>query len=144
MVDKKFIGKKYPACKYHVGREKIREYAKSIGDMNPLYHDEEAAMASKYGAIIAPPTFAVVYTGDIAWQVLLDKEMKLNLMMLVHGEMDFEFGEIVRDGDVITSECEVADIYDKKGKDFVVAKIESRNQNGNMVARGLSTFVIRG
>ena len=144
MVDKKFIGKKYPAQSYHVGREKIREYAKAIGDKNPVFHDEDAAKAAGYDTIIAPPTFAVVYTGDIAWQVLLDKEMKLNLMMLVHGEMDFEFGELVKDGDVITSECEVADIYDKKGKDFVVAKIESRNQNGDLVVRGLSTFVIRG
>lgn len=143
-VDKKFIGKKYAPAKYVVGWEKVKEYATAIGDKNPLYFDEEFAKNSKYGGLIAPPTFAVVYAGEPLKWLLLDKEMALNLMMLVHGEQDFEFGEVVRPGDVITTDCEVADIYEKKGKDFVIARTESRNQKGEVVVRASWTFVIRG
>ena len=32
-------------------------FARSIGDPNPIYYDEEYAGASEVGAIIAPPTF---------------------------------------------------------------------------------------
>ena len=32
-------------------------FARSIGDPNPIYHDDEYAGASEVGAIIAPPTF---------------------------------------------------------------------------------------
>lgn len=144
MVDRAFIGKKYQPVRYEVGKEKIREYAKAIGDMNPLYHDDEAAAASKYGAIIAPPTFAVVYDVSVFENVLFDKELKINMMMVVHGEMDFEFGEVVRTGDVITSVAEVEDIYDKKGHEFIVVKIISKNQHDQMTAIGTAIFVVRG
>lgn len=139
-----FIGKKYPPSRYVVGWEKVKEYAKAIGDKNPLYFDEEFAKNSKYGGLIAPPTFAVVYAVEPIGGVLFDKELSLNLMMLVHGEQDFEFGEVVRPGDDISTDCEIADMYEKKGKGFVVAKTVSRNQKGEMVVRGTWTFVIRG
>jgi hypothetical protein len=35
----------------------IMAFARSVGDFNPVYHDEAAARASEVGAIIAPPTF---------------------------------------------------------------------------------------
>jgi acyl dehydratase len=35
----------------------IMMFARSIGDPDPVYHDGEAAAASKVGAIPAPPTF---------------------------------------------------------------------------------------
>lgn len=143
-VDKKFIGKQYPPFVYEIGKEKVKEYAKSIGDMNPLYLDDDAAAAGKYGGIIAPPTFAVVYANGPVGAMLFDKELALNLMMLVHGEQEFEFGEVTRPGDVITTVGEIADITDKKGKDFVTFRSTSTNQNGAMVCKALWTFVIRG
>jgi acyl dehydratase len=144
LVDTKFIGKKYPPSTYEIGKEKIKEYARAVGDSNPLYLDDEKAKASPYGGIIAPPMFAVVYAKDILGQVLMDPEMALNLMMLVHGEQTFEFGAIVRPGDVITTEGHIKDIYNKKGKDFVIAETISKNQKGEMTVRAEWTFVIRG
>lgn len=35
----------------------ILTFARAIGDENPLYTDREAAAASEFGALIAPPTF---------------------------------------------------------------------------------------
>ncbi len=143
MVDPKFIGKTYKPVKYEVGLEKIKEYAIAIMDTNPLYVDEEAAKKSKYGGIIAPPTFAVVYTKDAIGQLLFDKEMALNFPMLVHGEQEFEFYDVVRPGDVIWTECKVANIFEKDGnKDFVVGETISK-RDGKVVCKGLFTFIIR-
>jgi len=143
-IDTKFLGKKYPAFVYEVGKEKIKEYARAIGDTNPLYLDDEKAKASKYGNIIAPPTFCVVYCAGIIGQLLLDKELALNLMMLVHGEQEFEFGEVVRSGDIITSECEISQIFEKKGNWFISGDTVSKNQNGAMTCKGRWTFIVRG
>lgn len=143
-IDTKFIGKKYPPFVYEIGKEKIKEYARAIGDFNPLYLDDEKAKASKYGGIIAPPTFAVVYAGAPIGQMLMDGDLALNLMMLVHGEQEFEFGEVVRPGDVITTELEIAEIYEKKDKSFITAATESRNQKGQIVVKGRWTFIVRG
>src|SRR5579884_1325558 len=35
----------------------IMLFARSVGDPNPVYHDEEYARRSEVGGIIAPPTF---------------------------------------------------------------------------------------
>jgi acyl dehydratase len=143
-IDTKFIGKKYPPIVYEIGKEKIKEYARAIGDSNPLYLDDEKAKASKYGGIIAPPTFVVVYSSGLIGQMLMDGELALNLMMLVHGEQEFEFGEVVRPGDAITTACSIAEIYEKKGKSFITAETVSKNQNGQMVCKGRWTFIVRG
>ena len=40
------VGKSYPPVTYAVGREKIREYARAVGETNPLHLDVEAARAA--------------------------------------------------------------------------------------------------
>jgi acyl dehydratase len=143
MVDTKFIGKKYGPTTYEVGKEKIKEYALAVGDLNPLYLDDAAAAASPYGGIVAPPLFCVVFSKQILEMLLLDKELKLNLMMLVHGGQEFEFGVPVRPGDVITTEGVLADITQKGKLDFVTQETVSKNQKGEVTNIGRWTFAIR-
>jgi hypothetical protein len=44
--------------RFPVEASHIMMFARSIGDDNPIYHDEEHAAATEPGSIIAPPTFA--------------------------------------------------------------------------------------
>jgi acyl dehydratase len=44
--------------RHHIGvidERLIRRYATAIGDMNPIYHDADAARAAGYAALVAPP-----------------------------------------------------------------------------------------
>ncbi|PIU65693.1 MAG: hypothetical protein COS84_06575 [Armatimonadetes bacterium CG07_land_8_20_14_0_80_40_9] len=145
MIDHKFVGKKAPLAKYEIGKEKIKEFALATGDKNPLYLDDDYAKDSKFGGIIAPPMFAVVYAKEPVGDMLLDPELGLNLMMLVHGEEEFEFLEIVRPGDVITTEGWIGNIYEKEEKklDFIVLETVSSNQEGKIVCKAKWIFVIR-
>ena len=61
-VNKQAIGKTYDPRVYAVGREKIKEYARAVGETNPLHLDVEAARAAGYADVVAPPMFAVVYS----------------------------------------------------------------------------------
>ncbi|MDP1671286.1 MAG: MaoC family dehydratase N-terminal domain-containing protein [Alphaproteobacteria bacterium] len=45
--------KKFPVEYTH-----IMMFARSVGDDNPIYHDEEYAKTTEVGGVIAPPTFA--------------------------------------------------------------------------------------
>ena len=38
-------------------RDGIKHFVDGIGDINPLYRDMNYARGSKYGCLIAPPTF---------------------------------------------------------------------------------------
>ncbi len=144
MVDHKWIGKVYEPLTYEIGREKMKEYAAAAKDMNPIYHDEAFAATTKYGDIIGMPNFAAVYALKGAGYCLLDQDLKLNLLMLVHGSQEFEWFEVVKPGDRITIYGKVADIYEKGDLDFVVYEGEARNQNDDVVVKAKSTFIIRG
>ena len=144
MIDSKFIGKEYPVTEYEIGREKMKEYAAAVGDMNPMYHDREAGKKSKYGDNIAPPNFAAVYNLMGCAQMFFDAELALNFAMLVHGEQDFEFVKPVMPGDVITTTGKIVDIAVKGNNDVVKFEARSTNQDGELVTIGRATFVIRG
>jgi acyl dehydratase len=143
VIDPKFTGRKYSPMTYEVCKEKIKEYASAVGDLNPLYLDEEQAKSSKYGRIIAPPLFAVIYAKGVLETWVFDSELSLNLPMIVHGEQEFEFLKIVKAGDIITTEGHIAEIYEKKGLDFIALKTISTNQQGEVVTRALWKMVVR-
>ncbi len=142
-IDIKFVGKEYPAYTYDVSKEKIKEYAKAIKNLDAHYVDEEFATKSKYGAIIAPPNFAVVFGALLIEPVFMDKELALNLFMLVHGEQEMEFFEVVKAGDSITTKGKIVDIQNKEKLDVIAVELISNNQHGRKVCRGLYTFVVR-
>ena len=142
-IDKKFIGKAYPPYTYDVCKEKIKEYAKAVKNLDPHYVDEDFAKKSKYGAIIAPPTFAVVFGAYLIEPVFLDKELALNMAMLVHGEQEMEFFEVIKAGDSITTSGVISDIQNKEKVDIISVEVTSKNQHGRIVCRGVYTFVVR-
>jgi acyl dehydratase len=144
VIDKKFVGKEYPAKEYEIGREKMKEYAAALSDMNPYYHDKEFGKRSKYGDNIAPPSFAAVYNLMGCADMFFDPELKLNMAMLVHGEQEFEFIKPVKPGDQITTTGKIVDIMQKGSNDLVVFEARSVNQDGDLVTIGRATFVIRG
>ncbi len=132
--DKEIIGRKYGPIHYEVGAEKIKEFAIAITDFNPLYFAQ--------GRIIAPPIFAVVYIQKIVNMALNDPVLSLDLPMLVHAEQEFDFVQPVYSGDVITTEGTILDFFEKKMMKFVVLETKS-TRNGELVNRGILTFVIR-
>ena len=53
----RFIGQRSEPVVNAVEKEAVRTFAEAIADPNPLYVDERAARISRYGDLIAPPTF---------------------------------------------------------------------------------------
>ncbi|HMU26555.1 MAG TPA: MaoC family dehydratase N-terminal domain-containing protein [Solirubrobacterales bacterium] len=138
------VGKSWPAYEYEVGREKIREYAQVIGLDNPVHFDAEAARAAGYRGIVAPPMFVVVYAAGAMGPVLFDPDVEMNFAAMVHGGQEFEWGEPVISGDLITTTTTCRDIYPKDGKGFYVFETESKNQNGDLVCKATWTNIVRG
>jgi acyl dehydratase len=137
-------GKTYSPFEYEVGREKIREYARAVGEDNPVHLDPEAARAAGFRNVVAPPMFCVVYSAGAMGPAILDPELGINLMMMVHGSQEFEWNEPVVAGDVITTEARIKDIYDKNGMKFYVFESESKNQDGKTTVMGTWTNIVRG
>ena len=138
------MGKTYPAFEYEVGREKIREYANAVGELNPVHHDREAAKAAGFRDVVAPPMFVVVYSAGAMGPAILDPEVGINLMLMVHGGQEFVWGEPVCAGDTITTNASVKDMYEKDGRKFYVFESVSANQDGQETVRATWTNIVRG
>jgi acyl dehydratase len=138
------IGKTYEPVLYAVGREKVREYASAVGETNPLYFDVEAARAAGYADVVAPPMFAVVYSGRAVGPALFDPDVGINFAMMVHGGQEFRWGSLVVAGDEITTTATVKDVAERGGMGFYVFESVSENQRGETVCTGLWTNIVRG
>jgi acyl dehydratase len=143
-VDTKAAGKTYEPKIYAVGREKVREYANAVGETNPVHLDVEAARAAGYADVVAPPMFAVVYSAPAMAPAVLDPDVGINLAMMVHGGQEFVWGPAVVAGDEITTTASVKDISERDGKGFYVFETVSTNQDGDTVATGTWTNIVRG
>ena len=143
-VNKSAIGKTYEPVTYAVGREKIREYVRAVGENDPRCLDLEAARAAGYADLLAPPMFAVVYSAPAVGPPIFDPEIELNFAMMVHGGQEFEWGEPVIAGDEITTTASVKDISESDGRGYYVFESVSVNQRGEQVCRGIWTNIVRG
>ncbi|MGI8945218.1 MAG: MaoC family dehydratase N-terminal domain-containing protein [Thermoleophilaceae bacterium] len=137
-------GKTYPACTYEIGREKIREYARAVGEDNPVYLERDAARAAGFRDVAAPPMFAVVYSSEALMAGLFDPEVGIDFARLVHGGQEFAWGEPVCSGDTIGTTLALEDIYERAGLAFYVFESVSSNQDGAEVVRGTWTNIVRG
>ena len=129
-VNTQAVGKTYEPTLYAVGREKIKEYARAVGETNPVHLDVQAARAAGHSDVVAPSIF--------------DPEIELNFAMMVHGGQEFEWGPLVVAGDEITTVTSVKDISERDGRGYYVFESVSCNQRGQQVCRGTWTNIVRG
>jgi acyl dehydratase len=88
--------------------------------------------------------FAVVYSAGSFAPAIFDPEVGINFAMMVHGSQEFEWGEPVCSGDVISTATSVKDISERGGMGFYVFETVSTNQDGQEVVRGTWTNIVRG
>ena len=138
------MGKVFEPVTYAVGREKVREYARAVGETNPLHLDVEAARAAGHRDLVAPPMFAVVYASPAVMPALFDPEVGIDFARMVHGAQEFAWGPLVIAGDEITTECELVEESERGGMGFFTFETRSLNQDGARVCTGTWTNIVRG
>ena len=138
------VGKSYPPTTYAVGREKVKEYALSVGETNPVHLDHEAARSAGYADVVAPPMFAVVYAAPAIAPAIFDPEVGINFALMVHGGQEFRWGPLVVAGDEIETTVSVKSIDERDGRAYYVFESVSKNQRGENVCVGTWTNIVRG
>src|SRR3954463_11976382 len=138
------VGKTYAPTLYAVGREKVKEYARAVGETNPLHLDHEAARQAGYADVVAPPMFAVVYCSVAIAPAYFDPELEIDFSRLVHGGQEFKWGPLVVAGDEITTTVSVKSVDERAGNGFYVFESVSTNQDGHTVSVGTWTNIVRG
>ena len=118
----------------------IIKFAQAIGDDNPLFNDEAEASKSKYGGLIAPPTFLRSMTS-----VRLQLPFDLPLSRLLDGGSDWEYFGPIRAGDRITATAKITDVSERTGRlglmVFMTTVITYRNHLDQVVATQTGTSI---
>jgi len=141
----RFLGREYPAFSVDVEKGRIAQFARAIGEQDPVYFDESAARQSGYRAIPAPLTFGYTLTLDAGQSFNVLEDMGIEKTKAVHGEQGFTYSGDICAGDTITGQQRITDIYDKKNGAliFVGTRTLLQNQRGEQVGDLHSVIVIR-
>ena len=138
---KKQIGKSGEARTIEVERGALRRFAEAIGDSNPLFNSESEARHTRFGGMIAPPTFARSLSAAIP-------EVKLDMgesFRGLDGGSDWEYFEPIRPGDRITVQTKIADLRESAGRlgpmVFITTETSYTNQFGQVCALQRSTAI---
>ena len=134
------IGLEGPPVTTEVGKGAIIKFAQAIGDDNPLWNDEAAARKTRYGGLIAPPTF-LRSVGTVRPEFPFDLPFHRRL----DGGSDWDYWEPVRPGDRITAGARITDLTERVGRlglmVFMTTVITYRNQLGEVVATQTSALI---
>lgn len=118
----------------------VRRFAEAIGDANPAFTDEGEARRSRYGGLIAPPTFLRAASSTIPVVAALAA-----FDHILDAGSEWEYEAPVRVGDVITSAMGVKSVATRNlsigPSVFVVFEATYRNQLEEVVARQRSTLI---
>ncbi len=125
---------------YEIEKGAIIKFAQAIGDQNLLFNDEESARKTRYGGLIAPPTF---------FRSLLsgppDVEARGPYSAVLDGGSEWEYFEPVRPGDTITVITRMVDITERQGRLgnmlFTIRETRYVNQFGKVAATQKSTGI---
>ena len=118
----------------------IIKFAEAIGDGNPLWNDEVSARRTRFGGIIAPPTF-LRSMGVIGPELPFDLPFRRRL----DGGSEWEYFEPIRPGDRITAVGRITNLSERNGRlglmIFLTALITYRNQFDQIVATQATTLI---
>ncbi len=110
MLYGRFVGLRSEPVRNLVERGAVRRFAEAIADPSPLYVDEEAAARSRYGRILAPPTFPRTFDyGRI-------EGLELPPAGLIHGEFRIAYERPLLVDEELLCRMELKDSYDKQGR----------------------------
>ncbi len=146
-INTALIGKEYPPYAVTVGRVKIKEFARAIGDLNPLYLDDRVGAASEWGDVIAPPTFAVTFRDETADTGALLRDLGTDISRILHGEQEFELFRPLQPGETYLCRARIVDIYQKTGRSgpmaFVIRETAIADRANEIVATMRHVTIIR-
>ena len=94
--------------------------------------------------IVAPPMFGVTVTWDALMKAMMDPDLHVDLLRLVHGEQDMEFPNPIRPGDVITATAKIVSIEAKSTGETMTVELSASNQKGQPVQKTHFIIFIRG
>ena len=124
-----------------VGREKIREFARSIKAEDPACYDEAAAAELGYDALLAPLTFVAILAKLVQSDFFRNVDTGYTTMQMVQVDQGFTFHKPIKAGDTLYARMEIASVNERFGADIVTTRNILTDDNGDVVLEAFTTMM---
>jgi acyl dehydratase len=131
-------GMAFPEYSYTLSEDIVKKFIAGVEESNPLYTDEEYAKKSSFGCLVVPPTTISIYVTPSRILKTIDKKPPPGQ---IQAGQRYEFHRPIKVGATVTVKAVIEDVYQKKGRDFVVIKGEAYNQDGQKAAVSAITVI---
>ncbi len=135
------IGVASEPCSLEVEKGDVMRYARATGETDLLFLDEAAARGTRYGGIVAPPTYLIVMRPQLAGRLNLESPYPKSL----DGGTRWTYVAPIRPGDRITATAKLVELYEREGRLgtmlFQVIEIEYTDQFGQRVVSERDTHI---
>ncbi|MBX5454212.1 MAG: MaoC family dehydratase [Acidobacteriia bacterium] len=116
---------------YLLTKEAIQKYCRSVGDLHPLYFDEEYARKSVFGGLIAPPSIHILLMFACT---PMDDWMRSP--GTINAGQSWSYATPARPGDMIRLEARCLDKFIRKDRLFAVHDNVFFNQKNEVICAG--------
>ena len=100
-----------------VREEHVEDFARAVGEDNPVFFDAQAAEQSGFPGVVAPPTFSVTQIFEVPRD---ERERRLGANLdygrVLHGEQEFVYRRLPVAGETLTGRMRIAKDFTKEGK----------------------------
>jgi len=127
------VGDTAPDKSTAVSRALVELYVRTSGDANPLYTDEAFARSKGLPGLALPVAAAVRIAPGKRSTIIRHKGYQHPVRPTPFARWECETFAPVQPGDVITSTSMLDEKYEKRGRKYLVWKVEARNQRGELV-----------
>ena len=122
-------GDELPVFSYQVTPETVRAFARAVEDDDPWYQE------SPFGGAIAPPLFIC----DDYSRCAIGGGYPVN--GTIHTKAEHEMLAPIRSGSVLTVRGKVADMYEKRGRQYMVLETITIDERGIELVRSRNTLM---
>ncbi|MFB6164610.1 MAG: MaoC family dehydratase N-terminal domain-containing protein [Haloarculaceae archaeon] len=129
---------------------KVEEFARVVGDDDPVHRDPAVAADRGFDAVPAPLTFTRTSYFPRYRPAGIDIDLGFDLGFreeyVVHGEQAYDYERPLIVGDVLTGETTLTDVYQREGRrggtmTFAVLETAFRDRDGDLVVTERSTRI---
>lgn len=128
---------------YEVGREKVREYATAVKNVDPAYFDDAAAGELGHDSILASLTFTSIFGYRAQMAFFATMNIPIEDVKVVQSAQGLKFIRPIKAGDKLYLHLSVDSLRQAFGADVLTLGSRITNQDGETVQEGYTTLAGR-
>jgi len=126
---------------FEVGREQVRQFARSIKCDDPASLDDAAAAELGYDSLLAPITFVSIFAKLVQDDFFRNVDLGMETMQIVQVDQKFVYSKPMRVGDKLFGRMEIQSVNERFGADIVVTKNTCSNEDGEPILIAYTTLM---